>query len=152
MGERSPHNDVNARGAFIGLSATTTQAQMSRAVMEGVAFALKDCLNVAIENGFVPSKVTVCGGGAKSKVWLQILADILNLPIAILTTEQGPAYGAAIFAMVGYGQYESVESATQSFTKIKNSIIPDKKQSAIYIEKYKVFRNLYPILKKVISA
>ncbi len=149
MGERSPHNDVNARGAFIGLSATTTRAQMSRAVMEGVAFALKDCLTAALKSGFTPEKVTVCGGGAKSKAWLQILADILNLPLLILETEQGPAYGAAILAMVGVGQYDSVEGATQALVSVKDRVTPDRVQVKKYAAKYEIFRKLYPALKDI---
>lgn len=148
MGERSPHNDVNARGAFIGLSATTTKAQMSRAVMEGVVFALKDCLNVAKQNGFEPSKITVCGGGAKSKMWLQILADILGYPLTILSTEQGPAYGAAILAMVGCGQYESVENATEKIAEIADNIMPVDNVKAQYQKKYETFRGIYPIAQK----
>lgn len=146
MGERSPHNDVNARGAFIGLSATTTRAQMSRAVMEGVAFALKDCLNVAKQNGFEPHRITVCGGGAKSKAWLQILADILDYPLTVLSTEQGPAYGAAILAMVGCGQYKSVENTT-TLNEAISVIRATKTNKTQYENKYKHFQKLYPMLK-----
>lgn len=147
MGERSPHNDVNARGAFIGLSATTTRAQMSRAVMEGVAFALKDCLEVAKRIGFEPNKITVCGGGAKSKVWLQILADILGYPLTTLSTEQGPAYGAAILAMAGCGQYESIEIAIEKLMCIAGTIMPQGDLAMQYEQKYNAFCALYPILK-----
>lgn len=146
MGERSPHNDVNARGAFIGLSATTTRAQMSRAVMEGVAFALKDCLNVAKQNGFKPNRITVCGGGARSKVWLQILADILDYPLTVLETEQGPAYGAAILAMVGTKKFVSVEQATLAFVATKSTVISETNNSESYRQKFIIYERLYPLL------
>lgn len=149
MGERSPHNDVNARGAFIGLSATTTRAQMSRAIMEGVAFALKDCLNVAIQNGFEPNRVSVCGGGAKSEMWLQILADVLNFPLTVLTTEQGPSYGAAVLAMVGCGQYENIDVATDRLTTVRQNILPNEENTGKYEKKYIAFRKLYPLLKNL---
>lgn len=147
MGERSPHNDVNARGAFINLSATTTKAQMSRAVMEGVAFALKDCLNVAKQNGFKPNRITVCGGGgARSKVWLQILADILDYPLTVLETEQGPAYGAAILAMVGTKKFVSVEQATLAFVATKSTVISETNNSESYRQKFIIYERLYPLL------
>ncbi len=146
MGERSPHNNVNARGAFIGLSMTTTKAQMSRAVMEGVAFALKDCLNIEVENGFLPNRITVCGGGAKSSVWLQILADVLDLPITILETEQGPSYGAAILSMVGCGQYENIETAVEKLISVNKIVQQNKHNVDIYKQKYIKFHNLYPLL------
>ncbi|MCM1532374.1 MAG: xylulokinase [Ruminococcus flavefaciens] len=149
MGERSPHNDVNARGAFIGLSATTTRAQMSRAVMEGVAFALKDCLEVAKQNGFKPNRITVCGGGARSKVWLQILSDVLGLPLTVLSTEQGPAYGAAVLATVGCGEYKSVEEAAEKLVNVKETVISEESSVKIYAQKYETFKKLYPALKGV---
>lgn len=150
MGERSPLNDVNARGAFINLSATTTRAQMSRAVMEGVAFALKDCLEVAKQNGFDPNKITVCGGGARSKVWLQILADVLNYPLTVLSTEQGPSFGAAILAMVGAKQFSDVQSAALTFAKVKHTIQPNTNNVELYQQKYAIFRKLYPALRSVV--
>ncbi len=146
MGERSPHNNVNARGAFIGLSMTTTKAQMSRAVMEGVAFALKDCLNIEVENGFLPNRITVCGGGAKSSVWLQIIADVLDLPIIILETEQGPSYGVAILSMVGCGQYENIEIAVEKLISVNKIVKQNKHNVEIYKQKYIKFHNLYPLL------
>lgn len=146
-GERSPHNDVNARGAFIGLSATTTKAQISKAVMEGVAFALKDCLEIAKESGLKITETNLCGGGAKSDVWKQIVADVLNLPVNILQTEQGPSYGGAILAMVGNGEYKSVIDATDKIVKIKTRILPNENNALKYQSKYEKFKKLYPALK-----
>ena len=147
-GERSPHNDVKAKGAFIGLTSTTTKAQMSKAVLEGVAFALRDCLEVAKSNGLNVTKATVCGGGAKSKVWREIIANVLNLHIYTSTTEQGPAYGAAILAMAGCGEYENLQYAINKLVKLKDEIKPDKQMSETYNKKYQLFKQLYPLLKE----
>ncbi len=146
-GERSPHNDVNVRGAFIGLNRSTTRAQMSRAVQEGVAFALRDCLEAAKENGFAPTCATVCGGGAVSRVWCGILSDILGIPIRIKKTEQGPAYGAALLAMVGTEEIKFEDVA--DMTEIKSEIYPDKARFEIYNEKYKTYKKLYPLIKQL---
>lgn len=149
MGERSPLNDVNARGAFINLSATTTKGQMSKAILEGVSFALKDCLEIANKNGVFPTFSTICGGGAKSNTWKQIIADILNLPIHVLKTNQGPAYGAGILAMVGDGAYKNVEDAINSIIKIEETILPNQEKVEYYKKKYRLFKKLYPALKAI---
>lgn len=107
-GERSPHNDINARGAFINLSSVTTRGQMSKAILEGVSFAIKDCLEIAKDNGVVPLRTTICGGGAKSNSWKQIMADVLEIPVYTLKTNQGPSFGAAILAMVGDNKYPTI--------------------------------------------
>lgn len=150
-GERSPHNDVNAKGAFIGLSATTTRAQMSKAVMDGVAFALRDCLEVAKANGIVIKCATLCGGGAKSALWRQIVADVSGVPVTVSQNVQGPAYGAAILAMVGCGEYESVQSAVKSIIKGGESLSPDPLRAEKYNKKYQVFKGLYPLLKQTFA-
>ena len=148
-GERSPHNDVNARGAFIGLAANTTRAQMSRAVMEGVAFALRDCLEVAKAGGIAPTESTLCGGGAKSKIWRGIIADALGIPVKILKTEQGPSFGGAILAMVGAGEYASVEEAADAILETAETVYPTEEGKARMNAKYEVFKKLYPALKEV---
>ena len=149
MGERSPHNDVNARGAFIGLSMTTTKEQMSLAVLEGVAFALRDCVEVAKQNGVTLKETNLCGGGAKSDLWKKIIANVLNLKVNILQTEQGPAYGGAILAMVGAGEYQSVEQATATIVKTKESVMPSQELVEKYESKYTKFKQLYPALKNL---
>lgn len=148
-GERSPHNDVNAKGAFIGLTSTTTRAQMSKAVMEGVAFALKDCLEVAKSNGVQISSATICGGGAKSKAWREIVANVLNIELHTLKTEQGPAYGAAILAAVGCGEYLTVQQAIEKLISYESKIVSDKAEVEKYEEKYLKFKKLYPLLKNI---
>ncbi|MGN0804415.1 MAG: xylulokinase [Candidatus Coproplasma sp.] len=150
-GERSPHNDVNAKGAFIGLSATTTRAQMSKAVMEGVAFALRDCFEVAKANGIDIKCATLCGGGAKSSLWRKIVANVLNLPVTVSQNVQGPAYGSAILAMVGCGEYESVQSAVKELVCNGEVISPDPLCAERYNKKYQVFKGLYPLLKQTFA-
>lgn len=151
MGERSPHNDVNAKGAFIGLSATTTRGEMSKAVMEGVAFALKDCLEAARGDKARPKNTKLCGGGAKSKAWRQILSDVLSLPVQSLETEQGPAFGGAILAMVGCGEYETVEEAAGRIVRIRETIEPNAERAEEYKRKYEIYKRLYPLLKDTFS-
>lgn len=149
MGERSPHNDVNARGAFIGLRPTTTRTQMTLAVMEGVAFALKDCVEVAKSCGVNIKSTRICGGGAKSPLWRQIIADVLNIPVEVPSVEEGPSYGAAILAMVACGYYESVEEATAKLIKVKQTVNPDESAVSDYEKRYGIFKELYPALKGV---
>lgn len=148
MGERSPHNDVNARGAFLGMRANTTREQMSLAVLEGVSFALRDCVECARASGLQITKATVCGGGAKSAVWKSILANVLNVEILSPETEQGPAYGAAILAMIGAGEYGNAEQAKE-LVKIKGRIPPEPALVQKYEEMYQTFRKLYPALRKI---
>ena len=147
MGERSPHNDVNARGAFLGMRANTTREEMNLAVLEGVAFALRDCVEVARSSGIVVSKTAICGGGAKSEVWKKIIANVLNAEVVSLKTEQGPSYGAAILAMVGTGEYATVNEATDRIVKEKSSVLPEKDLTEKYEAKYQKFKKLYPCLK-----
>ena len=147
MGERSPHNDVNARGAFLGMRANTTREEMNLAVLEGVAFALRDCVEVARSSGTIVSKTAICGGGAKSEVWKKIIANVLNAEVVSLETEQGPSYGAAILAMVGTGEYATVKEATDRIVKEKSSVLPEKDLTEKYEAKYQKFKKLYPCLK-----
>ena len=147
MGERSPHNDVNARGAFLGMRANTTREEMNLAVLEGVAFALRDCVEVARSSGTIVSKTAICGGGAKSEVWKKIIANVLNAEVVSLKTEQGPSYGAAILAMVGTGEYATVKEATDRIVKEKSSVLPEKDLTEKYEAKYQKFKKLYPCLK-----
>lgn len=149
MGERSPINDAEARGAFIGLSLDTTRKQMTQAIFEGVAFALRDSFEVAKELNIDINQVTICGGGAKSVVWKKIIANILQKPINVLEKEEGPGYGACILAMVGCGVYKNVDEASLDLNKIKETIKPDLEVMELYNEKYDVFKMLYPSLRDV---
>ena len=147
-GERCPHNDVGVRGAFVGLSPQTTRLHMSLAVLEGVAFALRNCLELARSCGIAVSASSVCGGGARSALWQRIIANVLNVELSTLKTEQGPAYGAAMLAMVACGEYADVASAAAAIVSKRPSVAPEKGLAAAYNERYKKFRALYPALRK----
>ena len=147
-GERCPHNDVGVRGAFVGLSPQTTRLHMSLAVLEGVAFALMNCLELARSCGIAVRASSVCGGGARSALWQKIIANVLNVELSTLKTEQGPAYGAAMLAMVACGEYADVASAAAAIVSKRPSVAPEKGLAAAYDERYKKFRALYPALKK----
>ena len=148
MGERSPHNDVNASGVFFGIRPDTTREEMSLAVLEGVSFALRDCVEIARNSGIEINRANLCGGGAKSKVWRKILANVLDCVITMTESEQGPSLGAAMLAMVGAGEYASVEEAAEKTVKTEEVARPDAETVKKYNEKYKIFKALYPALKE----
>ena len=148
-GERSPHNDVHARGAFIGLTHQTTEPMMGRSVLEGVAFALRDCLEVAKLSGININSTKLCGGGSRTKLWVSIIANVLNVPVEMPMVEEGPSYGAAILAMVGSKEYKDVISATHKIVKIKETIYPDAELVKEYEKKYQTFKQIYPNLKDI---
>ena len=146
-GERCPHNDVNARGAFIGLSMTTTREDMNLAVLEGVAYALRDC----VEAGDVKiDKAVLCGGGAISKVWQTVLSNVLGADIYLTETEQGPSYGVALLAMVACGAYATVYEAADATVKKTLAVKYDPALKEIYDRGYAVYRRLYPALKGIL--
>ena len=147
MGERSPHNDPYARGAFIGMSMDTKRSDMLKALMEGVCYALRDCVTVAREEGIVIDAVRVCGGGAKSALWCKILANVLKVKVLKTNCEEGPSYGAAILSMVASGAYGSVKEATDGIVKIKECIEYDVEAAEKYDKGYERFRELYARLK-----
>ena len=149
MGERSPHNDVDASGVFFGMRPDTTREEMSLAVLEGVSFALRDCVEIARKSGVVINRANLCGGGAKSKVWRKILANVLDCVITMTESEQGPSLGAAMLAMVGAGEYASVEEATEKTVNYTEVAFPDEATVKKYNAKYEVFKALYPALKDV---
>ena len=147
MGERSPHNDPDARAAFIGMSMDTTREDMTQAVLEGVAFGLRDSLEVARSIGVSPERTKICGGGAKSPLWRKIIANVMNMKVDIIESEEGPGYGAAILAAVGCGVFSSVEEAAKKLVKVVATEEPDPELTAKYEERYQKFRKLYPALK-----
>lgn len=149
MGERSPHNDVNARGAFIGMRPTTSRLNMTLAVMEGVTFALRDCVEVAKSCGSPITCTKICGGGAKSPLWRQLTADILGVPVEVPKTQEGPAFGGAMLAMVACGEYKTVAHAAEKLIKIKQTVYPDEKTVKLYAQKYMRFKELYPALREI---
>ena len=149
MGERSPHNDPDATGTFIGMRMDTKREDMTLAVFEGVTFALRDSLEVARSLGIKIEKTMICGGGAKSPLWKKLVANILNVEVDVPMSEEGPGFGAAILAAVGCGEYESVEKAAKSIIKIKEKIKPEADLVVKYEEKYQKFKRIYPALKDV---
>lgn len=149
MGERSPHNDPDAAGTFIGMRMDTKREDMTLAVFEGVTFALRDSLEVARSLGIKIDRTMICGGGAKSSLWKRLVANILNVEVDVPVSEEGPGFGAAILAAVGCGEYESVEKAAKSIIKIKEKIKPEADLVVKYEEKYQKFKRIYPALKDV---
>lgn len=152
MGERTPHLDPDCRGAFIGLSAVHTKYDLLRAVMEGVTYSLKDCLDILKEMGLGIDRMYACGGGAKSPFWRQMLADVFGLPVLTVKCVDGPALGAAVLAAVGTGLYSDVPSASGAMLKDDELQVPAAERTAEYIKYYGIYRELYPALKKSFSA
>lgn len=147
MGERSPINDTNARGTFIGMSMDTSRADMTQAVLEGVAFAIRDSVEVAKSLGIPLASSMLCGGGAKSPLWRRILANALNMPLTIPASEQGPGMGGAMLAMVACGAYGSVAEACAKLVTVSETVAPDPEIAARYEARYQQFRLIYPALK-----
>ncbi len=147
MGERTPHNNPNARGTFIGMTMDTTRAHMTQAVLEGVAFALRDSFEITKKLGVQVDSIRINGGGAKSPLWCQIMADVLNVNVNKINSEEGPAFGAAILAAVGCGQYSNVVEATEKLIKVIETTKPNSDTVKLYDKKYEVFKSLYPSLK-----
>lgn len=151
MGERSPINDVNARATFTGMTMDTSRADMTQAVLEGVAFAIRDSLEIARSQGIVIERSKICGGGAKSPLWKKIMANVLNVKLDILESEQGPGMGGAMLAMVACGEYASVEEACEKLVKVVDTVEPDPELVAKYEDKYQKFSMIYPAMKEVFA-
>lgn len=149
MGERSPHNNPDARAMFIGMSMDTTREDMTQAVLEGVAFGLRDSLEVARSLGIKIERTKICGGGAKSLLWKKMIANIMNLKVDVIESEEGPALGAAMLAAVGCGEYPDVETIAEKFVKVVDTVEPDPKLVAKYEERYQKFRKIYPTVKEL---
>ncbi len=147
MGERSPINDTDARGVFAGMSMDTTRADFIQAVLEGVAFAMRDSMEVAKKLGIEITRSKLCGGGAKSPLWRKIMANVLGIAIDIPQTEEGPGYGGAMLAMVGCGAYESVENCARALVKTVDTVLPDPEITARYEKQYQKFSAIYPAMK-----
>lgn len=151
MGERSPINDTNARATFLGMTMDTTRSDMVQAVLEGVAFAIRDSFEVAKSLGIHIERSKVCGGGAKSPLWRKIFANVLNLPLDIPQTEEGPGYGGAMLAMVGCGLYSSVKDCADALVTVRETVQPDPEIAARYEKQYQRFRDIYPTLKPLFA-
>ena len=149
MGERSPINDTNARGTFIGMTMDTSRADLTQAVLEGVAYAIRDSVEVARSLGIEINTSKICGGGAKSPLWKRIFANVLNAELECLESEQGPGMGGAMLAMVAAGEYSSVQEVCDKFVKVASTVKPEPELVAKYEARYQQFKKIYPALKSV---
>ena len=151
MGERSPINDTNARGTFIGMTMDTTRADLVQAVLEGVAFAIRDSVEVARSLGVAINRSKICGGGAKSALWKRIMANVLNVTLEIPVSEQGPGMGGAMLAMVACGAYESVQQVCDRFVQVASTVEPEAELVAKYEARYQQFKAIYPACKALFT-
>jgi xylulokinase len=151
MGERTPHLDPNARGTLTGLAASHTRAHVVRAVLEGVAFSLKDTFSLFKEMNVPVTNVRLGGGGARSDLWRQIQADVYGYEVEILTAEEGAAYGAAILAGVGAKWWNSVDEACDSVVKVQKRVKPEPAALDTMRKQYENYRMLYPALKPLFA-
>jgi xylulokinase len=151
-GERTPHPDPLARGAFVGLTVRHTRAHLTRAVLEGVAYGLRDSFELMKEAGLAAiDQVRITGGGAKSPVWRQILADVLDTELVTVNTMEGAAYGAAVLAATGTGAFSDVATACEALVEPTGSTLPGA-TSAVYQELYPLYGGLYPALRHTFHA
>jgi xylulokinase len=151
QGERTPHLDAYARGGWIGLSASHDRRHLVRSVLEGVAFSLKDCFAIISEQGLSITQVRATGGGAKSPVWRQIIADVLDVELVTTNSDEGPAFGAALLAGVAAGVYSSVSEACAKTVRAVERTAPDPENVKVYAKAYETYRALYPALKPLLS-
>lgn len=147
MGERTPHLDPDAKGVFFGLSAAHNKAHMIRAVLEGVVYSLRDCIEIIRGMGIEASQVRASGGGGKSPLWRQMQADMFNTDICTVNSSEGPALGVAILAGVASGIYKDVVSACDEIINVKETQSPDEKTANEYSRRYKIYKSLYEHLK-----
>ena len=147
MGERSPINDTNARSVFIGMTMDTSRTDLTQAVLEGVAFAIRDSFEVARSLGLDIRRSMICGGGAKSPLWKEIMANVLNVELDTPASEQGPGMGGAMLAMVACGAYPSVQAVCDKLVKVADTVCPDPEIAARYEQRYQQFAKIYPALK-----
>ena len=147
MGERSPINDTGARGCLIGMTMDTTRADLLQAVLEGVAFAIRDSFEVARSLGVEIPRSNICGGGSKSGLWRTIMANVLGIPLDIVATEQGPGYGGAMLSMVAAGRFPSVQAAADTLVRVAGTVEPEAGLTALYEERYRQFQKIYPACK-----
>jgi len=152
-GERTPHPDPLARGAWVGLTVRHSRGHLTRSVLEGVAFGLKDCFDLLRSAGLGSiDQVRVSGGGAKSALWRQVLADVLDAELVMVNTTEGAAYGAAILAGVGSGEWPDAETACSSLVRIVQRVSPDMNKVPLYLKMHEEYRSLYPALKDSFDA
>jgi xylulokinase len=149
MGERTPHLDPNVRGALVGLAASHTRGHIVRAVLEGVAFSLRDSFTIFSELALPVQKVRLGGGGARSPLWRQIQADVYGQAVETVVTEEGAGYGAALLAGVGAGVWRSVDEACDAVVRGAQITEPNPQAARVLTERYGEYRRLYPALRDV---
>jgi xylulokinase len=152
MGERTPHLDSRARAAWIGITAKHTRADLLRSVLEGVCYSQKDGLDLIEQLGAPADSVRLSGGGARSLFWRQMFADVFGKRVATLETQEGSAYGAALLALVGTGEYASVGEVCSATIRESASLDPRAGESAVYAAGHRQYRALYPALKPIFGA
>jgi xylulokinase len=152
MGERTPHLDPNARGALVGLSSTHTRAHVVRAILEGVAYSLRDTLTIFADLKLPTESIRLGGGGARGGLWRQIQADVYGMPVDIVEAEQGPAYGAALLAGVGVGVWSSVDKACDTAVRVATRVQPNSASAAVMNKQYAAYRKLYPALREIYAG
>ena len=152
MGERTPHLDPHARAALVGLNASHKRAHVVRAIFEGVAFSLRDTLTIFAEMGVPVESIRLGGGGARSRVWRQIQADVYGREVEIVEADEGAAYGAALLAGVGGGAWASVDEACAASVRVRERTQPDAERARVMDERYKIFQSIYPALRRIAEA
>jgi xylulokinase len=152
MGERTPHLDPNARGALVGLTATHTRAHVIRAILEGVAFSLRDTFTLFDEMKVSVNRIRLGGGGARSQLWRQIQADVYGHEVEIVEAEEGAAYGAAILAGVGAGMWKSVDEACAAVVRVATTVQPQPAAVPVMNASYAAYRRVYPSTKNIFST
>jgi xylulokinase len=152
QGERTPHLDPQARGAWLGLTAAHHRGHLLRAVLEGVAFSLRDGFALLAEQGMPLTHLRITGGGARSALWRQMCADVLGRPITSLATDEGPAFGAALIAGVAAGLYPSLAVACARTVRLGETVEPDLATGEVYARQYERYRSAYPALRDLMHA
>ncbi len=147
-GERTPHRDAKARGVFFGLAPIHTKKHFARAILEGVSFGMRDSLDLVRDLGVTPTQIRITGGGAKSPLWRQMLADVFHQPVVTTNIEEGPAIGAALLAGVGVEVFTDVADAVTKVVEVTHTIHPDETTAAIYDQLYPVYQHLYHSLRE----
>jgi xylulokinase len=149
MGERTPHLDANARAALVGLAANHHRGHIIRAILEGVAFSLRDSLEILREMGVPASSIRLGGGGARSALWRQIQADVYGQAVETVAAEEGAAYGAALLAGVGAQVWPDVDTACDRIVRIASHTDPDADAVRVLDKRYEAFTRIYPGLRDV---
>jgi xylulokinase len=149
MGERTPHLDPHARGALVGITAQHTRAHVIRAILEGVAFSLRDTLKIFAELGVPAESIRLGGGGARGGLWQKIQADIYGMPVDLIAADEGAAYGAGLLAGVGAGVWPSVEKACEIAVRLAKTVQPEQENISLMNRQYAEYRKLYPALRHI---